>query len=124
MAGKISAQDIIYLMGKQNKLCFYCHIDISTKYHIDHYMPIKLGGVSNIENIVLSCPNCNWRKKYENGEHAKKHRRDYMTARFVFFLTEGDGKRLRKLVPTNSKVPRWIREQMLIVLKRHEKIRC
>lgn len=66
VAGKVNAQDLKSLMTKQNGLCYYCFIDIFNKYHIDHYLPITLGGLSNVENIVLSCPKCNLTK---NSKH-------------------------------------------------------
>jgi 5-methylcytosine-specific restriction endonuclease McrA len=48
------------LVSQSNK-CNYCHKHLD-KFHIDHVMPLKLGGGNNIENIQLLCPNCNLRK--------------------------------------------------------------
>lgn len=31
-------------------------------YHVDHVVPISLGGSDGPENLVLTCPNCNHRK--------------------------------------------------------------
>lgn len=46
----------------QNNKCVYCSIDIKNKYTIDHVIPISRGGKHSIENIVISCPTCNFSK--------------------------------------------------------------
>lgn len=53
--------EIEILRIKQMNKCNYCQI-ILHKFHIDHVMPLKLGGGNNIENIQLLCPKCNLRK--------------------------------------------------------------
>ena len=42
--------------------CEYCLIhqdDTLFSHHIDHFIPLKHGGQSVSENLVLSCPECN-----------------------------------------------------------------
>lgn len=58
-AGGIKASDVKTLKEKSKNKCYWCSCDISNGFHIDHYNPIYLGGKSNIENLVLSCPSCN-----------------------------------------------------------------
>lgn len=45
------------------KNCYWCNckIDKTIKngFHIDHYIPLSKGGTHTLENIVISCPNCN-----------------------------------------------------------------
>ena len=45
--------------------CEYCLIhqdDTLFSHHIDHFIPLKHGGLSVSENLVLACPECNRRK--------------------------------------------------------------
>lgn len=64
--GTISKGITIFLMTSQCGLCVYCKVDITQKYHIDHIMPLALGGANNDDNIQLLCPSCNLRK---NAKH-------------------------------------------------------
>lgn len=41
-------------------LCYWCGVDLNTvKVHIEHVMPISLGGPANKTNEVLACSGCN-----------------------------------------------------------------
>jgi 5-methylcytosine-specific restriction endonuclease McrA len=42
--------------------CVYCGKDVTDKFEIDHFMPIKLGGLTEPNNMVLACPKCNHEK--------------------------------------------------------------
>jgi 5-methylcytosine-specific restriction endonuclease McrA len=61
--GRHTGEEILALMRKQNSECFYCGVDISAIYHADHFIPLAKGGANGIDNIVLSCPDCNLRKQ-------------------------------------------------------------
>jgi len=62
-AGNVSTVDVRELMVSQRGLCVYCHVSIKDKYHVDHILPVSLGGKSDKENIQLLCPPCNQQKK-------------------------------------------------------------
>lgn len=59
--GKFNRVDIDDLLIHQNGKCAYCFIKMRD-YHIDHIMPVALGGSNDKENIQLLCPNCNLKK--------------------------------------------------------------
>lgn len=62
--GSYTESDILNIMKLQNGLCAEptCRVDVSTNYHIDHIMPIKLGGGNDSSNLQILCPRCNSRK--------------------------------------------------------------
>lgn len=45
----------------QKGRCWWCQCTL-TNYHLDHRIPLKLGGDSSPGNLVLACPPCNLRK--------------------------------------------------------------
>lgn len=55
----ISKKDIAWL--KEQSVCFYCNTKL-TKKHIEHFIPLAFGGTHTIENVVISCPSCNFKK--------------------------------------------------------------
>jgi len=67
--GSHDYRDIIEILIKQDWLCAEatCRKDIShDKYHVDHIMPISLGGSNWPENLQCLCPPCNLRKSYKH----------------------------------------------------------
>jgi len=62
--------DVLELYGAQRGRCVYCQADLSREYHIDHIMPLALGGGNSRENIQLTCKPCNLSK-------GKKHPIDF-----------------------------------------------
>lgn len=42
--------------------CAICRVSVREHYHVDHIMPLKLGGEHIPRNIQLLCPSCNVRK--------------------------------------------------------------
>lgn len=62
--GSYSRGDIRWLFDKQRGKCAHswCRKTIREKYHIDHVIPLILGGANDKKNIQLLCPPCNWRK--------------------------------------------------------------
>lgn len=68
----------------------------------------------------LLCANCNWIKRFTNGEH-RKAKGLYLSARLIFFLTERDALRLRKLcAKSRLRVPVWLRYEILQSIKKYE----
>lgn len=68
---KLSKDIIKKLFNQQDNKCVYCNIDISNNFHLDHIMPLALGGLHTDENIQLLCPRCNLKK-------GSKHPIDFM----------------------------------------------
>lgn len=64
-SGFITKERVEYLLVKQNGKCPCCKSGLE-KFHIDHIMPIALGGSNTDDNIQLLCPSCNLRK---NAKH-------------------------------------------------------
>lgn len=58
-SGTLSGVEIKEIGEGQQWRCFYCMLEIKESYSLDHYHPIKLGGLTNKDNIVLCCRTCN-----------------------------------------------------------------
>lgn len=56
----------------QDKKCYWCKVNCEDFYHLDHYMPLALGGEHSIQNLVISCADCNSRKGYKHPDVFKK----------------------------------------------------
>lgn len=56
-----SAADVKDVLKKQRGKCAYCQIKLK-KYHVDHIMPLALGGSNGKANIQITCPDCNVKK--------------------------------------------------------------
>lgn len=60
--GTHTADDIALILEEQNFTCPYCLADLADGYHVDHYMPLALGGSNWPDNLQCTCPTCNMRK--------------------------------------------------------------
>ncbi len=60
--GKHTKQDIKIQFDKQGGLCYWCSQDTSTRYHVDHVIPLSRGGSNYPENLVIACKTCNQKK--------------------------------------------------------------
>ena len=62
--GKLSTNIRTKLLLKQNNKCAICKTDLrKSGHHLDHVMPLALGGKNEDRNIQLTCPPCNLRKQ-------------------------------------------------------------
>lgn len=61
-AGAYTASDIRTLLIRQKQKCVYCLRSIAKGFHVDHFLPLALGGSNDISNIQLLCPSCNMHK--------------------------------------------------------------
>jgi 5-methylcytosine-specific restriction endonuclease McrA len=65
---KISADDILVIIERQNRKCFYCNSYLDPKYYqIDHFYPKSMGGKTIITNLVATCRWCNTMKNALDG---------------------------------------------------------
>lgn len=69
--GKVSLDIIDKLLKLQNGRCACCGKKLDGKYHLDHIIPLTLGGTNTDDNVQLLLPKCNLRK-------GAKHPMDYM----------------------------------------------
>lgn len=61
--GKLSTDIIQKLLTKQSNKCVCCGADLmQTGYHLDHIMPLALGGLNDDSNVQLLTPKCNLSK--------------------------------------------------------------
>ena len=61
--GVHTAADIKAQYDRQRGKCFYCGRDVGDNYHVDHVVPLALGGSNGPENLVIACPECNGKKR-------------------------------------------------------------
>ncbi len=69
--GTHTAQDIKRLFDLQRGKCSCCKTSINGGYHVDHIIPLALGGRNDRMNLQLLCPTCNLRK-------GAKHPQEFM----------------------------------------------
>lgn len=73
--GKRLPRGTVKRLGEaQRWRCAACACDISSNYHLDHVMPLALGGRHEPGNLQLLCPPCNLCK-------SAKHPIDFMQQR-------------------------------------------
>lgn len=72
--GSHTIDDINRLKVIQNEKCAVCKSKLGKSYHVDHIMPLALGGSNDASNLQLLCPPCNLSKH-------SKHPVDFMQER-------------------------------------------
>jgi 5-methylcytosine-specific restriction endonuclease McrA len=64
----VSANELKKIYKRQQGKCMYCGKRLRGRlYHIDHIVPLSRGGIHSVENMQLTCPQCNISK------HARTH---------------------------------------------------
>lgn len=63
--GSFTAADIREIRKAQGNRCYICGKKLK-KFHVDHFIPIALGGTNDPGNLRLACPRCNLSK---NAKH-------------------------------------------------------
>lgn len=61
-SGAHTRDDIAAILRAQKHRCGYCRTSLSAGYHVDHIMPLALGGANDRRNLQALCPTCNLRK--------------------------------------------------------------
>lgn len=61
LSERVTRQDTQVIYARQKGRCVECKKRLK-EYHIDHVMPLSLGGLHKKNNIQLLCPGCNLRK--------------------------------------------------------------
>lgn len=59
--GSFTAADIREIRKAQGNRCYICGKKLK-KFHVDHFIPIALGGTNDPGNLRLACPRCNLSK--------------------------------------------------------------
>jgi 5-methylcytosine-specific restriction endonuclease McrA len=72
--GSYSHRDVELLLKAQKWKCACCRQSVKRRYHVDHVMPLALGGSNHPHNLQILCPDCNLRK-------SAKHPIDFMQQR-------------------------------------------
>lgn len=60
--GTLSKGVIAMLLTSQNNCCACCGAALNGVYHLDHIMPLSLGGANCDDNVQLLLPKCNLQK--------------------------------------------------------------
>lgn len=61
--GSHTHKDIERILKMQRHKCAWCGICIRSEYHVDHIMPLALGGSNWPSNLQCLCPTCNLSKR-------------------------------------------------------------
>lgn len=63
VGGSFTDSDVRALLAAQSHKCAYCRVDLrKAKRHLDHIMPIALGGTNDRTNLQYLCAGCNLSK--------------------------------------------------------------
>lgn len=71
----VSERDIKRMLARHGGKCAYCSISLADGYHVDHVLPVSLGGSNSIGNLAPACATCNVSKSnYFLSEWRYRHR--------------------------------------------------
>jgi hypothetical protein len=60
--GSFSKEDVAELRARQRDRCAYCSTSLKKKGHVDHILPLALGGANSPANLQMLCAHCNQSK--------------------------------------------------------------
>lgn len=58
----VSGKDFRRWVDAQPKVCFYCGVECSSAFHVDHFIPLSKGGTHSANNLRIACRHCNLTK--------------------------------------------------------------
>jgi hypothetical protein len=58
----MTGKDYRSWVERQKKVCYWCEAECCKNFHVDHVMPMALGGRHEAWNLSISCPRCNMLK--------------------------------------------------------------
>lgn len=61
--GGPSSTELADWVENQEKICFWCDKYVAKGYHLDHFFPLSKGGKHSLDNLVISCADCNIKKQ-------------------------------------------------------------
>lgn len=70
--------DIKRIYENQKGKCNYCGKELLSKYHVDHRMPLMLGGSNFPDNLQILCSTCNLKK---HAAHPDEFEKRFLTNR-------------------------------------------
>lgn len=73
----ISKKTIRALQEIQKGMCAYCDEPMNTGIHVEHIVPLAVGGTNSPSNLCLACPDCN-RRAGRKAFHSFFAKRDYV----------------------------------------------
>jgi 5-methylcytosine-specific restriction endonuclease McrA len=60
--GAYTPEDVAALLSVQGGRCAYCRKSVKRAFHVDHIMPLALGGSNVRANLQVLCASCNSKK--------------------------------------------------------------
>lgn len=58
--GALRKRDVQTMLEEQGYKCAYCTADLRDReYHVEHIVPVSVGGSNNLYNLCVSCAPCN-----------------------------------------------------------------
>ena len=55
----LSKKQVRILLEQQGHECGYCGDGLGSDFHIEHIIPLCVGGTNNLSNLCIACPPCN-----------------------------------------------------------------
>jgi 5-methylcytosine-specific restriction endonuclease McrA len=56
---RLGKRKIQKLMTALGGACAYCYKRLEENFHVEHIVPLAVGGTNDMSNLTLACPECN-----------------------------------------------------------------